>query len=343
MSGYPAGPFTRQYTVGGTNGNWFQACKWVTNSSALVVQRLDVWWNSGTLKGIQVTYADGSRSQVFGSPNDSTASISFAPGELVTSLSLWGNGIGTRCGRIRLTTNLGQTFDHGKNTSGQTQYDGPVGSGVLVGLVGRSGHDVDQLGAVFLRSAVKSIKIGNVKYTPSLHQTSDGISEVILGQTYYSNPPDSPKDFDWDFINTVTRTKSTSFSQTSSNMYGANASVTVSAELFGIGTEATAGFEWQATKTQETTTETEESVELTWSLSGQLAPGTGLTAISTCQQGIGDATYTSTVTLLLADGTVSKYPENGVFTNVVYTKATATAIKDVNRKPSVPIEGPYDN
>ena len=105
---YPAGPFTGEAVVGGSGGSPFQTCKWVVNQSALVVKGLDVWYNSSTLRGIQVTFSDDSRTSVFGAPDDTHASIIFAPGERITSMSLWDNGKGSRVGRILLTTSAGQ-------------------------------------------------------------------------------------------------------------------------------------------------------------------------------------------------------------------------------------------
>ncbi|OCH83777.1 hypothetical protein OBBRIDRAFT_495873 [Obba rivulosa] len=321
---YPDGPFTGEFVVGGFGGWPFQTCKWVTNQSALIVKALDVWYNTSTLRGIQVTFSDNSRSPVFGNPSDSHGSVTFSPGEVITSLTLWGNGVGSRTGRIRLTTNGGQTFDVGKNTSGQSGYDAGIGSGILVGMVGRSGADIDMLGPVFLNGAIASISISNVTYNPPLVGTTGGISQVTLDEAYYYNPPNATRDLPWDFTNSDTRTTSTSFTQSTSTTYGASVTVGVTAELFGIGASAEGSFQWQSTGTQETTTSTSSEKSLTWSVSGDLAPGQGLTAISLCQQGVGQANYTSTVTMKLSDGTVSTYNEPGVFNNVIFTQVQVT-------------------
>ncbi|EJF61631.1 hypothetical protein DICSQDRAFT_170046 [Dichomitus squalens LYAD-421 SS1] len=61
---YPSGPFTGEFVVGGFGGSPFQACKWVMNQSALVVKGLDVWYNSGVLCGVQVTFSEDSRTSV---------------------------------------------------------------------------------------------------------------------------------------------------------------------------------------------------------------------------------------------------------------------------------------
>jgi len=325
---YPSGPFTGEFVVGGFGGSGFQTCKWVVNQSALIVKGLDVWWNSSTLRGIQVTFSDNTRSSVYGSASDNHNSITFAPGELITSMTLWGNGNGTRTGRIRLTTSAGQTFDYGKNTSGQTPYDAGVGSGILVGICGRSGNDIDMLGPVFLNGAVTSIAISNVQYNPPLTGSSSGISQVTLDEVHYYNPPNAKQNLPWTFDNSVSRTTSTSFTQGTATTYGVNVSVEVSAELFGIGGKVTTGFTWQNTDTQETTVSTSFQETLAWGVAGELQPGQGITVTALCQQGVGQANYTSTVTLKLADGTVSSYSEAGIFRNVVYTQAQVTTIPD---------------
>jgi len=325
---YPSGPFTGEFVVGGFGGSPFQACKWVVNQSALVVKTLQVWYNSNNLIGIQVIFSDGSASNVFGEANSSTASITFAPGELITSFILWGNGAGSLAGRIRLQTNAGQTFDVGKqNTGTQTQYPAGLGSGTLVGMVGRSGNALDMVGPIFLNGTVTSISISNVVYNPPLTGSS-GISQMTLDQVHYANPSNATQDLPWSFTNSVARTTSTTFTQGTSTTYGVDVSVGVSAELFGIGGSASTSFSWSTTGTQETSTSASSTQTLSWDISGSLAPGKGITATSFCQQGIGRANYTSTVTMKLSDGTVSTFQESGVFNNVVFTEAQVTTIPD---------------
>ncbi|OCH86343.1 hypothetical protein OBBRIDRAFT_828354 [Obba rivulosa] len=333
---YPYGPFTPELVVGGNGGQPFESCKWIVNRSGLVVKGLDVWWSSKCLRGIQLTFSDGSRSVVYGNPSDSHDSVVFSAGEAITSMTLWANSSKNRAGRIRLTTNAGQTFDVGIKTDKLPAYDVYIGSGILVGMVGRCATDIDMLGAVFLKGTVTSISISKVAYDPPLSGTSKGISEVTLDAVYYHNLPSSTHDLVWDFTHSVTRTVSTSFTQSTSTTYGASASISVSAEIFGIGPSASGGFEWQSTDIKETTTTTSSQHTMSWSLSGTLHPGEGTTVIAVCQQGLGNVNYTSTVTLQLEDGTVSTYDEPGVFNNVVYTKAMATSLENIKfETPSI--------
>ncbi|TBU28212.1 hypothetical protein BD309DRAFT_869954 [Dichomitus squalens] len=298
------------------------------NESALIVKGLEVWYNSNFLLGVQVTFSDDSRTSVFGQPSDSHASITFVPGERITELTLWGNGQGTRTGRIRLTTSAGQTFDVGKNTSGQKAYPAGLGSGILVGFVGRSGAAIDMLGPVFLNGSVQSISISNVVYTPPLTGSNTGISRQDLDKIHYYNPPTAKRNLPWKFNNEVKRTQTTTFTQSTTSTYGLTVSTEVSAELFGVGGKIGVGYSWEATNTQETSTSTSFEKTVGWEISGELQPGEGITATSFCQQGVGHANYTATVTLLLSDGTVSTYQEPGQFNTVVYTEAEVTVKPD---------------
>lgn len=317
----------------------WQTCNWVMNQKASVVTNLQFWWNSSHLNGVQVTYSDHSVSPIFGQGNQNTQSISFAPQEKVTSMTLWGDGKGSRTGRIRITTDKGQTLDVGKDTSGQKAYSAGVGSGILVGMVGRSGDSMDMLGPVFLNGDIRSISIGNIHFQPDFNGTSTGISTVSVGSQHFTNPSSATGDLVWHFNGTVKRVNTTSFTQGTSTMYGVSVNCTVSAEVFGIGGNVQTGFTWQKTKMQQTTTTTSEEVGLDWGISGTLKPGDGTTAFCNAEMGVSSARYTSTVTLTLDDGTVSVYPESGTFSNVMYVKGEESHTPDVNGVPSV-IEGP---
>ncbi|EMD30822.1 hypothetical protein CERSUDRAFT_100959 [Gelatoporia subvermispora B] len=311
---YPAGPFTGEFVVGRFGGSPFQTCKWVMNQSGLVVKGLDVWYNSSTLRGVQVTFSDDSRSAIFGQPSDTHASVTFVPGERITSLTLWGNGDR-------------HTFDVGKNTSGQSSYDADVASGILVGMVGRCGSDIDMLGPVFLYGVVTNVSISDVVYNPPL-TGSAGIIEESLDRVRFRNPPDADQDLPWEFENSLTRTVSTTFTQSTGTAYGISVSTEVSAELFGIGGKIGGTYTWQRTETTETSTTTSYDKVLGWRIWGNLEPGKGIKAVSFCHHGTGQANYMSTVALHLSDSTVSTYKEPGVFSNVAYTEVEVTTEPD---------------
>lgn len=103
--------------------------------------------------------------------------IVFAPGEKCTELVLWGNGDGRRTCRIKIVTDKGQTLDWGKDTTGQTAYPSNLGSGILVGFMGRYGADIDCMAPLFLKD-VKSVT-SKVTYG-KIPTGKDGIQLVEL-------------------------------------------------------------------------------------------------------------------------------------------------------------------
>lgn len=324
----PPGPWAPINRIGGQSGGQpFVACKWVQGTHGLVVRGLDVWWHSDYLRGVQVTYSDDSRSSVFGTAGDSHSSIVFAPGELVTALTLWGNGIGTRTGRIRLTTNKGQTLDVGRDTSGQTAYDIHIGSGILVGLEGRSGSDIDQLGAIFLRSAITHFALTKLVYDHDLAGTDKGIQAVALDEATYSNPSNAKNSMNWAFGGSAERKQSVTYTDTNADTYGVSVDVEVSGEVLGIGAKATTGFQWQRQSTKTTATSTSNQVTLTWSLSGTLEAGESCTCTAIVQRGEGRTNYTADATVTLEDGTKISFPSRGVYQNVSYTKVKVAKVE----------------
>lgn len=283
-----------------------------------VVKKLGVHYDGGwCLKGIQVTYNDNTVSARAGTANNSYKEITLAPGERITSASLWGNGIGTRTGRIRFETDKGHIFDAGKDTSGQTEYPMDVGSGILAGFAGRAGGEMDCLSFIFLR-LIESVEITNVKYdTPpsdTIHPTS------LTNETKYSNLQ-GREPITWQFANKVERTEVSSFTSETTMTFGMGVKVTA-----GVPEIASAELEthWEIGVTQSTTASSSTTAVLEWGLSGVLQPGQEVVCQATAQYGNADIKYSATVTLRFVDGAVKTYNERGVLHNTRWAFTTAT-------------------
>jgi hypothetical protein len=314
---YPSGPYSPGFFVGGNGGSPFETCG---GTDGRVVTKLGVWKNSSCLQGIQLTYNDGSQSPVYGSVKDDYAQIIFQPGERVVELTLWGNGIGTRTGRIKLTTSGGQTFDHGKDTSGQTAYSAPVGGGLLVGAAGRCGAEIDMLSMVFLTD-IKSVSVTNVNYVNPPTGTANGIELALLQSTTYTNKS-TTEPMKWRFENSITRTDSRSWSQSATRQYGI--AVTVSAGFFDFAKVGTS-YTWSMTEERTSTSTVTTEKTLSWSLEGQLDPGQTIHAVATCYVGTVDVDYNATVTVTMKSGETFTYNQAGVISNVFCSQASATA------------------
>ena len=318
---YPSQPyFTPGFFVGGTGGNPFiryagDGSGGKTNGQ--VVKKLEFWKDSDEMRGVRITFNDGIRSNVFGTIDGDVYTAYLQPGELVTDCILWGNGSGSRSGRIKLTTDR-QVIEFGKGVSGQDNYPAPIGSGILVGVAGLSGNGIDSMSFIFLDN-VASVDVSVEKYTNSPVDTSTGISPLVLSKGSYANNVDKP--VKWDFSDTVTKTTTTSFTQTASTTYGVT--VTVGATLFEIAKVETS-FQWSMTN--ETSTETTESTELalSWGLSGELSTkGENVDVQAFCQQGKINSVYDSTVTVTMKNGNTFSYNETGEFKNIQYTRVEA--------------------
>mgnify|MGYP000102456782 CR=1 FL=1 len=140
--------FVPFHTIGGSGGSDFS---WVNGTNGNLIKKLEVWSGGWQLRGIKVTLTNG-ESRTFGKLEDRyQGSLELAPGELITKLSIWGNGAGTRTGAFRMETNKGQVFFPKMYDWGlKTEYVMDVGSGLLAGIYGGANSDIDRLGFAFL-------------------------------------------------------------------------------------------------------------------------------------------------------------------------------------------------
>ena len=149
--------FTTDRGVGGPGGSdFFIGIKEGANepiSSTVIVRSLKAWYNtigtSKTFTGIQVRLTDGTV-KLAGkeNPDQETDEFYFAEGENVASLKIWYNSFGGgRCGKVELVTSQNRTFIiDAPTTSGDNYYEPEIGSGVLFGVFGNHGTQMDCLG-----------------------------------------------------------------------------------------------------------------------------------------------------------------------------------------------------
>ncbi|MGL5118690.1 MAG: jacalin-like lectin [Plesiomonas shigelloides] len=137
---------TTLLSVGGGGGGPF-SLNGLNNGSSL--QKIWVWVGATQVKAVRAWLTDG-REQTFGLPAGAHQEFVFQPGELITSMSLWGNGVDTRLGAIKFQTNHSKSFNLKMTHPGlKREYTVDVGSGLCLGIEGRYGHDIDCMGFVF--------------------------------------------------------------------------------------------------------------------------------------------------------------------------------------------------
>lgn len=150
-------------TVGGSGGEPFE---FVGAWKGALIAELQFWASENTIRGVRAKLSDGEE-KYFGVAQGASQAYTFQAGERLTSLTLWGNGIGTRAGWIEFHTSAGGFFSFGMTQWGRkTPYKMEVGSGILVGIYGNSGMDIDCLGLAFV-DKLKRASVGNVEYVYS--------------------------------------------------------------------------------------------------------------------------------------------------------------------------------
>lgn len=312
---WPQGSYyARPHFIGGCGGTPFTRCEFAPGDK--VVRRLGVHWNSQCLLALRITWSDGTKAEVVGRPGGNYKEIRLDPRERILTATLWGNGIGTRTGRIQFTTDRDQTLDVGKNTAGQDTFPMDVGSGILAGFAGRAAWEIDVLSFIFLDN-IASAQLTDVKYGPL--PTRDTITSIpLVSNAKFSNHGKTP--IKWTFANSVKRTETTSFSSEWTMTFGSVLSV--SAGVPGIA-EVGSAFHWEVGTKQSTTATSSTEISLSWDLSGDLAPGETIMCSAGCQYGNGDVTYEGTLLLKFQNGTVRKVLDKGVNRNSRYGFATA--------------------
>ncbi|KAJ4922196.1 hypothetical protein JOQ06_016602 [Pogonophryne albipinna] len=301
---------TTCYQIGGNGGHSFS---FTGESNGATLKKLNVWVGGSEVKGVQVLLTDG-RQELFGQRSGSSQEYIFQPGECFTSLSLWGNGAGTRLGAIKFKTNRsGEFFAKMTSWGLKTEYPMDVGSGICFGVVGRCGHDIDCMGFMFL-TAVQSTVLTNVNY-PTMSQVVPQVTvEEIKSITYDNNTTA-------DQVNQIESSKKITkkSSWTVTNSMEATFSMEVSAGIPEV-IEVSTGFSFtmgtESSYHLENTDERTETVTFTI----HVPAGKKVKADITIGRATIDLPYTGTVKITCNNGSVLQYDTNGVYKGLTYTE-----------------------
>ncbi|XP_053530110.1 aerolysin-like protein [Ictalurus punctatus] len=297
--------------IGGGGGKSFNF-NGVGNGATL--KKIWVWAGGWQIKAIKVWLTDGQIGQ-FGEPAGRFSEFSFEDGEHFTSLSLWGNGAGTRLGAIKFRTNRSREFFAQMTDWGlKTEYPIDVGSGICVGITGHSGADMDSLGFEFINT-VKSTKLTNVQY-PTLHDVIPNVAVEEIKSTTYENKSTQTQEYKLETSKTIIRKSSWSvtnkleFTFSMEVKAGIPEVVEVSAGFgFTVGTESSYGLE-----------NSEERTEL-FSFPVKVPPGKTVHVDITIGRATVDLPYTGTVQITCYNGSVLEFPTSGIYKGLNYTDA----------------------
>ncbi|XP_065133731.1 aerolysin-like protein [Paramisgurnus dabryanus] len=301
---------TTLYLIGGHGGHEFS---FTGKSNGASLQRIWVWVGGSQVNAVRAWLTDG-RKETFGKPEGSYEEYVFQTGELITSLSLWGNGMGTRLGAIKFETNRGGRFFVSMTSWGlKTEYPMNVGSGFCLGIVGRCGREIDQMGFLFL-DKIQSVVLTNVKY-PTLSQMKPCVTlEEMISSTYKNETSVS-----------LEQTSGSSKKITKSSSWSTKESVTrafsmeVKAGIPGI-VEVSGGFKYTVGTENTYSREHKDERTQTESFKIVVPPKKKVDVHITIGMCSFDVPYTGTIKVTTEDGAVLNYETRGQYKGVTYTE-----------------------
>ncbi|KAI4788321.1 hypothetical protein KUCAC02_035926 [Chaenocephalus aceratus] len=300
---------TTLYEIGGNGGHSFS---FTGESNGATLKQLNVWVGGSEVRGVQVLLTDG-RQELFGQRSGSSQQYIFQPGECFTSLSLWGNGAGTRLGAIKFKTNhSGEFFAKMTSWGLKTEYPMDVGSGICFGVVGRCGSDIDCMGFMFL-TAVQSTVLMNVNY-PTMSQLTPQVNVEEIKSITYDNNTTADQVNQIESSKKITKTSS----WTVTNSMEATFSMEVSAgipEVIKVSTGFSFTMGTESSYHLEHTDERTETVTFTI----HVPAGKKVKADITIGRATIDLPYTGTVKITCNNGSVLQYETSGVYKGLTYT------------------------
>ncbi|XP_067249162.1 aerolysin-like protein [Chanodichthys erythropterus] len=295
--------------IGGQGGGPFS---FTGENNGASLEKIGVWVGGWQVKAVRVWLSDG-RVQTFGEPAGNHQEYKFQPGECFTSLSLWGNGAGTRLGAIKFKTSLGREFFAKMTSWGlKTEYPMDVGSGFCLGVVGRGGADIDCMGFMFL-NAVQSAVLTNVNY-PTINQLIPKVAVEEIESLTYRNRSSVPQKQQVKTSKKITHKSSWSVSTSLTATF----KMEVKAGVPKIA-EVTAGYSisvgHKSTHSHEDTHEKTETLPTDVTV----PPGKKVDVNITIARATFDMPYTGTVQITCKNGSVLQYETKGTYRGVTYT------------------------
>ncbi|CAN0121314.1 unnamed protein product [Lampetra fluviatilis] len=301
------------HTCGGQGGTSFSLDG---RKNGATLEKIWVWVGGWQIKCVKAWLTDG-RSAQYGNTSGSHKEFVFQPGELFSSLSLWGNGAGLRMGAFKFRTSKGrELFVKMTDWGLKTEYPVDIRSGICLGIQGKGGSDIDCMGFLFINS-VKCSELINVTY-PTLHKQLPKVQMEEIKSLSYKNTGSVPQTYEMETSKTVTKTSSWSIS----NKLEATVSISVSAGIPDV-VDVESGFSF--TVGTESTHAVENSESKTELLSFDVTVPAGKTTAIDVNIGRAeiDLPYKGTMRMSLLNGATYHIPMEGVYKGLAYTKATA--------------------
>lgn len=136
------------------------------------VKGIEVWGSNKRISGVLLTYTNNDHSHLMGArEGDKHESLQWDPfTQYVTRAVLWSDKNAKQLGGLRIELNDGKSLEMKIDDLSKVTLSPDVGSGILLGMFGRSDDHVTALGWMFLEDKVDKIQIGDFKWDEDLDQ-----------------------------------------------------------------------------------------------------------------------------------------------------------------------------
>ena len=246
--------FTSNRAVGGAGGGarTFN-CSKLDVAEGKFIRSLTFWADPNCMRGCEIKLSNNDEiSNLMGEKvGNQSDTFLFGDGERLTSVSLWSvkrhDYPTERLSGVKWTTSENRTFSFGHDNG--TAYTPEVGSGLLIGIFGRSGADIDSLGFAILRKINKA-RLISLKY-PQL-STIPVFSKPMSIKTIQYDNSDGTVDQEFTFGGEMQVETTSTWSVTSSLTVGLSYTVETDALIFSK-ISATASVEHSVSQTYEHT------------------------------------------------------------------------------------------
>ncbi|XP_059916208.1 aerolysin-like protein [Gadus macrocephalus] len=300
---------TTQYLIGGQGGRSFS---FTGRDNGATLRKIGVEVGGSYIKAVRAELTDG-RTKTFGA-GDSFREFTFGIDERITMLSLWGNGAGTRLGGIKFRTSSGNKFeahmsDWGLKTG---EYSIDVGSGVCLGLEGRSGGAIDNMGFLFI-NAIKSSVLTDMTY-PSLAMYTPQVNKEYVKSMSYHNGSTADQGHKCAYSRSVT--KSNSWSTTTK--IESTVSPTVTAGIPDL-VEVSGGFSVTVGAEQTSSVSKEETINESDEVNVTVPAGKTVKVEVSVERADIDIPYSATVKIRCLNGSELQFQTTGRYNGVAYT------------------------
>ena len=324
-------PYVKVKIIGNLLGGVFFS--FFGGSYGRMMNKIRVSAGKWEITAVKIWMTDGTSAQ-FGKPFGLHKEFSFQPGELIKSMSLWGNGTGkrfswpskknARLGAIKFKTNKGNEFftkmtARSLNQENRNLID--VGSGVCVGVMGRHGDGIDRIGFQFIKPLMESRMI-DIDY-PSIGSEKANVRMTDLKSMTYNNRLDSEQTFSLAVTDTISKRQN--WSVTGGLESVCNVSVTAGIpEVFST----TAGWELKVSVSGTYETENTKTKEETWNFPVTVPPKTKVLASISIGKADINIPYTGNIVMTTTDGSELTYAVKGTYTGVSYTNVMVDIKKE---------------